>query len=103
MTFRRNGNEAFARSRSWEVWRTANAELLTASGIPPSVIRTREDWLYFLRYGYHCDGPYPAIDFRLDDLNGPQVAALGRLLELTMSDEEKIRGGAVWHTFYPPG
>lgn len=102
MAFRRDGNKAFAQSRHWKKWLAMHSALLKSSGLAPCVIRSQDDWDYFLRYGYHCDGAYPNIDFRLDDLNRQQLGNLRRLLEQTSSDEEKGRGGAVWHSFFPP-
>jgi hypothetical protein len=101
MAFRRDGKKAFEQARRWRNWLTTHSQLLTLSGLPPSILRSQEDWLYFLRYGYHCDGAYPNIDFRLEDLNVSQLTNLRRLLEQTLSDEEKRRGGAVWHSFFP--
>jgi hypothetical protein len=102
MAFRRDGNKTFEQSRRWKTWLATHYALLASSGLHPSVLRSQADWHYFLRYGYHCDGAYPNIDFRLEELNGSQLTDLRRLLEQTLSDEEKSRGGAVWHYFYPP-
>jgi hypothetical protein len=102
MAFRRDGKKAFAESRRWKKWLAKHSALLASSGLPLSVLRSQDDWNYFLSYGYHCDGAYPNIDFRLEDLNGSQLIHLRRLLEQSLSDEEKRWGGAVWHSFYPP-
>lgn len=102
MAFRRDGNKAFEQSRRWKKWLADHSALLKSSGLPPSVLHRQKDWDYFLRYAYHRDGAYPNIDFRLEDLDISQLTDLGRLLEQTLSDEEKSRGGAVWHYFFPP-
>ena len=102
MSFRRDGNKIFEQSRPWRAWLATYAALLASSGLPPTVLRRHSDWVYFLRYGYHCDGAYPNIDFRVEDLNGSQLTDLRRLLEQALSDEEKSRGGAVWHYCFPP-
>jgi hypothetical protein len=102
MAFRRHGNKAFEQSSRWKKWLANHSALLASSGLPPSVLRSQADWDYFLRYGYHCDGAYPNIDFRLEDLSVTQLTDLGRLLEQVLTDEQKSRGGAVWHCFFPP-
>src|SRR5690349_18544639 len=102
MVFRRDGKKAFAEARRWQEWLAKHSALLASSGLPLSVLRSQGDWSYFLRYGYHCDGTYPNIDFRLEDLNGSQLTSLRHLLEQSLSDEEKRCGGAVWHSFFPP-
>jgi hypothetical protein len=102
MAFRRDGNKAFVESRRWNTWLAEHSVLLASCGLPPQILRRKEDWDYFLHYGYHCDGAYPNIDFRLEDLNVSQLTNLRQLLEQTLSDEEKCRGGAVWHSFFPP-
>jgi hypothetical protein len=100
MGFRRDGKSAFARARDWRAWLDANASLLRASGLPPSVLRSARDWQYLLRYGYHCAGPYPDIDFRLEELNGTQRAAFRDLLAATLP--EGHRDCAAWHFVCPP-
>src|SRR5262245_57128399 len=65
-----------------------------------SVLRTQDDWRYLLRYGYHCAGPYPAIDFRLEELTEAQRTALRDLLAATLREEQ--RECAAWHFVSPP-
>jgi hypothetical protein len=101
MGFRRDGKSEYARSRRWRAWMETNAALLSASGLPPSVLRSADDWRYLLRYGYHCAGPYPDIDFRLEELTETQRAALRDLLAATLGVQE--RKCAAWHFVCPPG
>jgi hypothetical protein len=100
MGFRRDGKTENARSRSWHAWLDANAVLLRAAGLPPFVLRTPDDWKYLLRYGYHCTDPYPAIDFRLEELSVEQRAAFRELLATTLDPEH--RECAAWHFVSPP-
>jgi hypothetical protein len=102
MAFRRDGNQAYQDSREWETWKDANRDLITAAGLPLSVLRSRADWEYLLRYGYHCDGPYPEIDYKLDGQTSAQRDAFRRLMEATLTDEEKARGSAGWHHMRSP-
>ena len=44
MTFRRDGKTDHARTLAWQAWLGANAALLWAAGLPPSVLRTPDDW-----------------------------------------------------------
>ena len=101
MGFRRDGKSEHARTRTWQAWLDANAALLRAAGLPASVVRTEDDWRYLLRYGYHCAGPYPAIDFRLEELTEAQRAAFRDLLAATLGEGE--RECAAWHFVSPPG
>jgi hypothetical protein len=103
MSFRRNGKSAHKNARSWNAWVAANADLLRAAGLPLSVFRSRQDWKYLLKFGYHCDGAYPNIDFMLDEMTQPQRAAFQTLLERVLTEEEKQRGSAGWHFVHPPG
>src|SRR5262245_5841208 len=102
MGFRRDGKAAHEESRQWQAWLGAHAELLRDCGLPPGVLQSRADWEYLLRFGYHCGGAYPGIDFRLEDLSPSQAAALRALLAQALSAEEKRRGGAAWHFVCPP-
>src|SRR5262245_60914639 len=101
MAFRRHGKQAYEEAREWEDWKEDNRELLEAVGMPSSVLRSRRDWEYLLRYGYHCDGPYPNIDYMLDEQTPQQKDAFRRLLERTLTDEQKARGSAGWHHVHP--
>jgi hypothetical protein len=103
MAFRRQGKAQFGRSRRWATWLATNVGLLKAAGLPLSVLRTRADWEYLLRYGYHCTGPYPAIDYSLEEMSLPQKTAFRQLLEQTLTHDEKQRGSAAWHFVCPPG
>lgn len=102
MSYRRAGKQDHQQKQSWQKWLIANRDLVAATGLPPSVVRTENDWRYFLRYGYHCADAYPNIDFQFEDLSASQLVALQELLNATMTDDEKKRGSAVWHQFHPP-
>lgn len=103
MAYMRDGKSACLARRQWRAWREANAALIEAAGLPPVVLRSQNDWDYLLRYGYHCSGGYPHIDFLLEDLSESQTAALRALLDHTLTDEQKRRGNAAWHHVCPPG
>ena len=99
MGFRRDGKKAHAETRSWQAWLAEYAELLRAAGLPPQVLRSRADWEYVLRHGYHG---WPRIDFLLEELTAPERRAFRRLLEVSLSAEERQRGCAGWHFVCPP-
>ncbi len=107
MSFRRDGKSEHIEQRDWENWRQLHADLISECGFPPSVFRSRRDWEYLLRYGYWCEDYYGShigkIDFDLDELDAVQTSALRRLLERTLSDEQKQRGCAAWHFVHPLG
>jgi hypothetical protein len=103
MSFRRYGKLAHLQSQSWQAWLDSNADLLKRCELPLSVLSNQDDWNYLLRYGYHCRGAYPDIDFRLEELSEAQKEAFRELLERTLSAEEKRRGSAGWHFACPPG
>jgi len=98
--FRRDGKATHASDRAWRTWLDEHAALLRAAGLPPAVLRSPADWRYLLRFGYHCDGPYPNIDFRLEELSAAQRAAFRELLATTLSDVQ--RQCAAWHFVNPP-
>jgi hypothetical protein len=102
MSFRRKGKEAHEESVQWQAWKDANEELLRAAGMPFCVLRTRGDWDYLIRYGYHCAGTYANIDYKLDDMTESQRAAFRELLKKTLTDDEKQRGSAGWHHVHSP-
>jgi hypothetical protein len=102
MSFRRAGKNEHAATQSWRAWLERYAEMLRDAGLPPSILESPAEWEYLLRYGYHCDGAYPNIDFRLDELSEAQRAAFKRLLEVALTAEEKQRGSAGWHFVCPP-
>jgi hypothetical protein len=102
MRFQRKGKDAHEEFVRWQAWKDANAALLQAAGLPLSVLRSRKDWDYLLRYGYHCEGVYPNIDFNLDEMTEAQLVAFRELLEKSLTDEEKTRGSAGWHYVHPP-
>jgi hypothetical protein len=102
MGFRRNGKAAHDRARQWRLWLEAHAKLLRQCGLPASVLCSRKDWDYLLRYGYHCRAAYPDIDFRLEELSSSQRNAFRELLEQTLSAEDKQGGNAAWHFVCPP-
>ncbi len=102
MSFRRGSKAIHQQSRQWAEWLAVHVELLRAAGLPPSVLRSRDDWEYLLRYGYHCGEAYPDIDFHLEELTPSQKVAFQNLLEQTLSKEERQRGNAGWHFVCPP-
>src|SRR5262249_12231009 len=102
MGFRRDGKGLHKEAAEWATWKAANAKLLRMSGLPPGVLRSRADWEYLLRYGYHCSDPYPNIDYNLDEQTTTQRAAFRTLLEKVLTAEEKSRGSAGWHHVHPP-
>jgi hypothetical protein len=102
MRFRRGEKEAHDEAARWQAWKNAHVALLQAAGLPLRVLRSRRDWDYLLRYGYHCEGAYPNINFNLDDMTEAQRAAFRELLERTLTDDEKKRGSAGWHHVHPP-
>src|SRR5689334_20222305 len=103
MGFRRDGKASHEAAQQWGEWLAEHAGLIRACGLPQSVLASQKDWEYLLRYGYHCRGPYPDIDFRLEELSALQRVAFCELLEQTLSGEEKRRGNAAWHFVRPPG
>jgi hypothetical protein len=107
VSFRRDSKTEHAEERTWENWLKRHADLILQCGLPPRVFRSRRDWEYLLRYGYWCENDYGShigkIDFDLDELDAAQTSALRRLLELTLSDEQKQRGCAAWHFVHPIG
>jgi hypothetical protein len=100
--FRRDGKAAHEQSVLWDEWLNRNAALLEPCGLPPTVLRSRADWEYLLRYGYHCDGPYPNIDFNLDEQTEQQRFAFRALLDHVLTDDQKRRGCAGWHHVSSP-
>ncbi|MBL8827945.1 MAG: hypothetical protein JNM18_13290 [Planctomycetaceae bacterium] len=105
MSFRRNGKSIHAAEESWETWKLKHAELIAECRLPQGVFRTRKDWNDLILYGYWYDNGYnPAGDagFHLDQLSLLQRQAFKRLLENTLTDDEKRRGSAGWHFVSPP-
>jgi hypothetical protein len=102
VAFRRNGKLKHSEGRSWNAWWEKHEELLRATGLPQSVLRSRKDWNYLLFYGYHCNRAYPNIDFTLEELSAGQRTAFRQLLEAVLSEEEKQRGSPGWHFVCPP-
>jgi hypothetical protein len=102
MSFRRDGKSVHHQYRQWQAWLDAYTDLLGRCGLPDSVLCSREDWEYLLRYGYHCRGAYPNIDFRLEELSAAERSAFRELLERTLSAEDRRRGCAAWHFVCPP-
>jgi hypothetical protein len=96
MSFRRAGKRLHQETEDWREWKRRHAELLRQCGFPESVLSSRSDWLYFLKYGYHCKPAYPHIDFNSRDMSPTQLASLLRLLEDSLTPEEKRRGNAMW-------
>jgi len=98
--FRRDGKAAHTSARAWQAWLDEHSALIRAAGLPLVVLRTPADWRYLLRYGYHCDGPYPNIDFRLENLSPAQRMAFRELLATTLAADD--RECAAWHFVNPP-
>jgi len=96
MSFRRPGKQRHKDATEWRAWKELHAGLIRASGLPPTVLRSRADWNYFLRNGYHCEPAYPHIDFNADEMSMEQTVALTMLMDLTLTKEEKQRGNALW-------
>jgi hypothetical protein len=73
MAFRRDGKTADKRQRQWSAWKDANADLISAAGLPPKVTETSGFGNNFLLYGYHCDCYYGKfinkIEFSVDELD----------------------------------
>lgn len=101
MAFRRDGKTAHDKQQEWSVWQDSNADLITAAGLPPNVTRSRNDWQYFLGYGYHCDDYYGKfinnIEFSVDELDGSRRDALRQLLTAW-----ELENTAVGHFFVGP-
>ncbi len=105
MGFRRDGKSIHAEQESWTTWKLQHAELLSQCEFPEGVLRTRDDWNYLIFYGYWYENGYnPSGDagFHLDQLSATQRQAFKRLLEATMTDDEKRCGNAGWHFVCPP-
>ena len=102
MGFRRDGKAEHEEAKQWEAWKISNDELLKTSGLAASVLRSRADWDYLMRYGYHCDDGYPNIDYSLDEMTEPQRTAFRHLLEKVLTEEKKKHGNAGWHFVCPP-
>jgi len=58
------------------------------------------------RYGYWCEGQYGQfinkLDFDLHELTAAQTHAFRRLLERTLTEEQRSLGCAAWHHVCPP-
>jgi hypothetical protein len=106
MSFRRDGKIEHRDERDWDAWKRSNADLLSACGLPPGVLRSHRDWNYLLDNGYWCEEYYGKhvgnIEFDLDELTPDQNEAFRQLLHRTLSDEDKRLGCAAWHHVCPP-
>jgi hypothetical protein len=100
MAFRRAGKSRFRDRKIWDAFRRTHAHDLARCGLPEPVLDTRGDWEYFLMYGYHTGGGF--IDFSVEELSPAQCDALRGVLHAALTEEQKARGGAVWHFLVPP-
>jgi hypothetical protein len=85
MAYRRSGKELHASKKSWEAWLSKNKELIKKSGLPSTVMKTSEDWWYFIDYTYHQgfrnDEELKTVPwFELDMLTSEQKKSLWQLL-----------------------
>ena len=53
MSYRRPGKEIHDRTVTWQQWLSDNEDLIRRSGVPSFVLRTEEDWWYFVRNTYY--------------------------------------------------
>lgn len=106
MSFRRDGENKHIRQKDWHKWKQFNADLLDECNLPIGVLRSRSDWEYLLKYGYWCEDYYGKyvgnIDFDLCELTPLQKDAFRKLLDRTLTADEKRAGSAAWHFVYPP-
>ncbi|TWT51477.1 hypothetical protein Pla22_42550 [Rubripirellula amarantea] len=51
-SFRRPGKAIHTRRSDWQSWIAANADLVTASGLPAAAIDTEDSWWYFIDRTY---------------------------------------------------
>ncbi len=84
MDFQQNNKRKHEQEQAYQAWVDANASLIRQSGLPPSVMQSRDDWAYFLFFGYHDFGnwttpPYTQIDFAWDELNETQRSVVEQL------------------------
>src|SRR5262249_30770012 len=84
MGFRQENKVKREQAIAFETWRTTNDALIARSGLPASVIQSRDDWAYFLQNRYHDHGnwntpPLTWIDFTWDDLSAEQQKAVRTL------------------------
>ena len=84
MGFRQN-NKRKAEQAAFAVWKERNREQISASGLPVSVLATRDDWAYFVLVGYHDHGnwttpPGTWIDFTGDELTEAQRRVVAELV-----------------------
>jgi hypothetical protein len=90
MSFRQGNKRKHEQQVTFRNWLTANEGLIGRSGLPTSVLQSRDDWAYFLFFRYHDQGnwntpPFTSIDFVWDDLS-PQEQ------DVVLSLEEKWSG-----------
>ena len=84
MGFRQNGKTKLAQRRAYAAWLAESKGLLERSGLAECVTRSRDDWAYFLFFGYHQVGnwntpPDSQQDFRWEDLDEGQRHAVEEL------------------------
>jgi hypothetical protein len=84
MGFRQNNKRKAEQGAAFAAWKERNRERIAAAGLPVSVLATRDDWAYFVRYGYHDHGnwntpPGTWIDFTGDELTETQRPVVAEL------------------------
>jgi hypothetical protein len=85
MVFRPHNKRKRQQHLAFQTWLEANQDLVARSGLPASVTQSRDDWAYFLLFGYHDHGnwntaPLTWIDFTWDEL-APEQQEIVRALE----------------------
>jgi hypothetical protein len=81
MGFRQHNEKKHEQQLVFQSWLEANRDLIARSGLPECVTRSRDDWAYFLKFGYHNHGnwntpPSTWIDFTWDQLSAEQQAVI---------------------------
>ena len=97
MGFRQNNKRKAAQDAAFAAWKERNRERIVVSGLPAAVLATRDDWAYFVRYGYHDHGnwntpPGTWIDYQSGARysGGWQKIAAGKIPEVIL-----VRDGTV--------
>ncbi len=84
MGFQQNNKRKYEQEQAYRTWFETNTFLIQQSHLPPSVMQSRDDWAYFVFYGYHDLGnwttpPFTHIDFTWEELDEPQRSAVDQL------------------------
>ncbi|MBM3983437.1 MAG: hypothetical protein FJ304_24845 [Planctomycetes bacterium] len=56
MGFRQNNKRKAEQDTAFAGWKERNRERIGALGLPAPVLATRDDWAYFVFFGYHDYG-----------------------------------------------